>query len=100
MFNCQAEALSGRVYNQFMPSVECTMDGEWGHLVYLAVGFGLVYVAGIPVLFAVLLYRYRNRLEEYVVEMTIGFLYEDYRPQLFWFEVRRGHILDRSECGY
>ena len=51
--------------------------------------FGLTYVLGLPALFAALLYRHRAGIaaHDHQLEHWTGFLYECYRPSVFWFEL-------------
>lgn len=71
------------------PWVPCSsISEEHRTLITIALFFLFVYVIGVPVLFVgqLLYYRRRIALHDHVVEHRIGFLYETYRPEVFWFE--------------
>ena len=69
-----------------MPYLECG-SGEWLQLLLLSLALSCVCVV-LPVgLFTYLLYRFRGRLDEPKVMAQLGFLYESYRRDVYWWEL-------------
>ena len=76
-------------YMFLYPWIHCTSsNGEYVALVSLAGAFVLVYLVGVPLLFIAQLVYYRKRIlnHDILVEYRVGFLYETFKPQVFWFE--------------
>jgi hypothetical protein len=77
----------------FMPAypwIQCSWsNGEYVAIQLTTMTFFMLYVVGFPALLAVLLWYKRKqvRANETVTEIWLGFLYEDYLPSLFWFEL-------------
>lgn len=77
-----AESRSGQVYLEEFPWIVVgTSSEEYWRLLIASACFLVVYVVGIPVLFAGLIFR--NRGEGHVGE----FLWENYKPKYFYFEL-------------
>eukprot|EP01087_Luapelamoeba_hula_P003590 TRINITY_DN1338_c0_g1_i6.p1 TRINITY_DN1338_c0_g1~~TRINITY_DN1338_c0_g1_i6.p1 ORF type:complete len:1418 (-),score=229.95 TRINITY_DN1338_c0_g1_i6:3-4058(-) len=89
VFNCVADPLlNGSRYMQTLPWVQCyTATGAWPKMASMAVVMLVVYIAGIPVLFGWLLWRYRKRTQLPHVRGMLHILYYSYRPQRYWFEL-------------
>lgn len=76
------ESRSGQVYLEEFPWIMVgTSSEEYWRLLVASAFFLVVYVVGIPVLFAGLIFR--NRGEGHVGE----FLWENYKPKYFYFEL-------------
>jgi IPT/TIG domain/Transient receptor potential (TRP) ion channel/Tyrosine-protein kinase ephrin type A/B receptor-like len=66
--------------------VECRTE-RWWNYVKIDVFFILLYPLGIPCFFLGMLYFNRNRLNLPDVRVQLGFLYEAYTNDLWWFEL-------------
>jgi hypothetical protein len=53
----------------------------------MGIASSVVYVAGIPLLFATLLLAFRRHSHERRVKYWLGNLYYCYRPSMYWFEL-------------
>ena len=47
----------------------------------------IVYPIGVPAFFFVMLYRYRKRLDEIGIRAQLGFLYDAYTRDMWFFEM-------------
>ena len=82
---------SSALYMEEAQWIECSWDSSKSiyflRLFLPSVFFGVVYIIGFPVLVFVLLYRNRHQLDSHKMETMMGFLYENYKPNLWWVEV-------------
>jgi hypothetical protein len=62
-------------------------DKRWSSFVVYTTAMILVFPIGIPVIFFVMLYRHRARLSSAGVRNKLGFLYEGYEYDMWWFEL-------------
>jgi len=60
---------------------------EWMTYIGVAVLFILMYPIGVPTAFFFLLRRYKARLNEPDVQLQLGFLYEAYNSDMYYFEL-------------
>eukprot|EP01006_Ploeotia_vitrea_P035745 TRINITY_DN65931_c10_g3_i2.p1 TRINITY_DN65931_c10_g3~~TRINITY_DN65931_c10_g3_i2.p1 ORF type:complete len:506 (+),score=273.25 TRINITY_DN65931_c10_g3_i2:97-1614(+) len=67
-------------------SIQCGSD-EWLRYAYFNLVAILLYPIGIPAFFYFMLQRNRKQLHLPGVRVQLGFLYEAYSPQLWWFEM-------------
>jgi len=84
-WGCQ-KAQDGNWYSIAMPYLQCGA-GEWLQLLVLSLVLGAVVVAAPVCLFAYLLRHFRARLDEEPVLARLGFLYESYRRDVYWWEL-------------
>eukprot|EP00947_MAST-08B_sp_MAST-8B-sp1_P001648 g1648.t1 len=94
-FNCRfveeldgSETLNGRHGSWYMTadfSLRC-YDTTYNGMLALAILLMVLFVCGIPVLFAFLLYKKRHSLEEPATKKLLGMLYMSYKPEAYWFE--------------
>lgn len=61
-------------------------DEQWWDNLPLVLVYVVVYPVGILVLFGIFLFRARNKLQQRDT-LTMGFLYQAYRPSAWWFEL-------------
>ncbi|GMI37858.1 hypothetical protein TeGR_g14131, partial [Tetraparma gracilis] len=90
-FNCKSFGDDEREFMMSDQSVDCGTAKHAAYEVYAGVMM-LVYPVGIPTLYGVLLWRAREQLREEGREgqeklHKIAFLWQDYEPELWWFEV-------------
>jgi hypothetical protein len=72
------------------PWIPCSFDdARYPGLLLTAIVFFIVYSVGIPSFFGLILLRNRKRINagDPALEAKYGFLYETYRPTVFWFEL-------------
>jgi hypothetical protein len=76
-------------YMVALPWIPCDSSASPSFRALMILGyiFLLLYLLGIPVLFGYLLLRNRRDLQSPRVEAKIGFLYESYKHQVWWFEM-------------
>jgi uncharacterized membrane protein len=67
-------------------SLEC-YTSEWRQYAAYAGIMIAVYPVGIPAFFFFMLWRYRHRLEEIGTRAQLGFLYDAYTRDMWWFEM-------------
>jgi len=67
-------------------SLLCLDDDWWGYLPY-AIAFVLIYPIGVPSFFLYMLARYRYRLTEVDIRFELGFLYEAFNRNAWYFEL-------------
>lgn len=67
-------------------NIKC-QQGDWNTYAMVNIFFVFLYPVGIPVLYFALLYRIRNRSFELPARYRLGFIYESYNTNLWWFEV-------------
>ena len=94
-FNCRfveqlggQDKSNGRTGNWYMAadfSLRC-YDETYNGMLVLAVFLVVLFVFGIPILFAFLLYRRRHKLEEPETKKLLGMLYSSYKHEAYWFE--------------
>jgi hypothetical protein len=73
-----------------LPFVECSLtNGIYLPLYALSWIFFVIYFLGIPSLFALLLFRNRAEIKagSHSADSRVGFLYESFRREVFWFEM-------------
>jgi hypothetical protein len=90
-FNCKSFGDDEREFMMSDQSVDCGTAKHAAYQVYAGVMM-VVYPVGIPTLYGVLLWRAREQLREEGREgqeklHKIAFLWQDYEPELWWFEV-------------
>jgi len=86
--SCSKSPYESRQYMQEFPWIPCEWhSAEYFTLYFEAVAGFIMYVVGIPLLFAFLLYKYKDSLYEDSVRPWMGFLYENYKVKFFWFEM-------------
>eukprot|EP01087_Luapelamoeba_hula_P021213 TRINITY_DN7378_c0_g1_i6.p1 TRINITY_DN7378_c0_g1~~TRINITY_DN7378_c0_g1_i6.p1 ORF type:complete len:448 (+),score=64.01 TRINITY_DN7378_c0_g1_i6:547-1890(+) len=86
-FNCIDDPLdTSKSYVQALPWLQC-YQMTWDYLAGLSAGMLVMYTAGIPVVVAVILLYYRQRIGDPVVNDKIGFFYVCYKPRYYWFEL-------------
>jgi hypothetical protein len=83
-FACRT--VDGQAYMTVDYNLNC-YDDKWKSFVGGVVTMVLVYPIGVPLLFAVLLFRNRHRLQETKTLVSMGFLYEAYNDNAWWFEL-------------
>lgn len=74
------------------PWIPCSWAGDSPQYVWLqgiSYAFAAIYVAGIPGMLSLLLYRNRESIkaESHQTEQRMGFLYETYKPKVYFFEI-------------
>jgi hypothetical protein len=62
-------------------------DDRWRAYLPYTIIMTIVYPVGVPLLFAVLLYRSRLHLSDRGVEQRLGFLFRGYHRRFYYFEV-------------
>ena len=62
-------------------------DAEWRQYAYIDIFFIALYPVGIPVFFFILLWTNRKRLSLPDIRVQLGFLYEAYSADFWWFEL-------------
>ena len=91
-FRCIPEYEGSSVlYLEAAPWIECSVDSSksvyFWQLFVPSVVCAMAYIIGFPLLIWVMLYRNRQKLESHRVETMVGFMYENYKPRLWWVEV-------------
>jgi Leucine-rich repeat (LRR) protein len=77
------QSVDGTWWMEEMPWIRFSLDDANFFSLIIASGiFGLVYLVGVPVLFAVLIWKYHS-----VPDHASGFLFENYKPKYYWFEM-------------
>jgi hypothetical protein len=85
-FTCETQVGTNLLYLQERHWMRC--DGNAvKETRLLTIPFLIIYTAGVPALFATLLFYYRNLIHLRVVNDVIGGLYRCYRKKLFWWEL-------------
>ena len=76
------------LYLQIDMSIEC-YDDLWFNQLYYVLTMIVIYPLGIPLFFYYFLNRYyqQHRLHDLEIKMQLGFLYEAYQTQYWWFEL-------------
>ena len=73
------------------PQIQCTTDSAASpylfQLLLPSIFFVIIYIIGFPVLLWFLMYRNRNRMESPEIETMLGFVYENFKHQFWWFEI-------------
>lgn len=67
-------------------TLEC-YDSQWRQYAYIDIFFIALYPVGIPVFFFLLLWTNRKRLTLPDIRIELGFLYEAYSADFWWFEL-------------
>jgi len=78
--------IDGVSYNMSQMTIMCT-DHRYLTFLPYAIVMTFVYPIGVPLFFFWLLYRNRNRLDRYETVLSLGFLYEAYSLEVWWFEM-------------
>ncbi len=89
VFTCSPEPFTNIHYVKQLPWLQCDFSAQWGVMAILAIVFMVVYVVGVPLLFGFLLYRFRQHIHDKNTKELIGFLYESYRPNVYYFEASK-----------
>lgn len=84
MFVCRDINGKPYLFNDF--SLEC-YDSSWYYYLPYVLIMVAVYPVGIPLLFWGLLRRYQGRRHEVAIRLQLGFLYEAYNKESWWFEL-------------
>eukprot|EP00947_MAST-08B_sp_MAST-8B-sp1_P002368 g2368.t1 len=82
------DTLNGLQGNWYMTadfSLRC-YDATYNGMLALAILLVVFFAVGIPVLFAFLLHRRRDDLEDPKTKKLLGMLYSSYKPEAYWFE--------------
>ena len=66
-------------------SLICT-DPEWYGMLVPVLLVIVLFAFGMPLLFAFLLWRRRNQLDDEKTKKLLGMLYTSYKPDKYWFE--------------
>lgn len=76
-------------YFRDIPWIECSWDNSvYSSLVVSGIVFLMLYVVGIPLMFGLLLYRYRKHLHaDTPIGKAVEFLYEEFRPAMYYYEL-------------
>ena len=73
-------------YLTVLPWYSCTSQ-EYSQLFGFSIFFGLFYCIGIPLLFAVLLFRSRNTQDSKWTQQTLEFFYSNYSLKYYYMEI-------------
>jgi hypothetical protein len=84
IFMCKEVEGNSFVLNDF--TLLCGSD-EWLSFVPFAAAMTVVYPIGVPLLFFFVLRNHRNRFHEASVRLKLGFLYEAFNEDCWWFEL-------------
>lgn len=91
VFQCRRDPFEGESYMIHAPWIACSLEGEWLWLIVLSLVGATLYVLGTPLLFALLLYRSRDRLRQGTPSRgdthRIGFLFAYFTPRCYWYEL-------------
>lgn len=70
-------------------NIHCDVDGEWGQNMKAGIPAAIIISLGIPLFIFYMLRRYQkfNRLNELGVRAELGFLYDAYERQCWWWEL-------------
>eukprot|EP01103_Thecamoeba_quadrilineata_P014955 TRINITY_DN4588_c0_g1_i1.p1 TRINITY_DN4588_c0_g1~~TRINITY_DN4588_c0_g1_i1.p1 ORF type:complete len:1118 (+),score=181.32 TRINITY_DN4588_c0_g1_i1:59-3412(+) len=91
-FSCEDDPATGIAYLRAAPGFECSVTRNPHYALLLGSSLLLLvgYVLGVPLLFAVLLWLFQEDCVERNnpnVELLVGFLYWDYRPERYYWEL-------------
>jgi hypothetical protein len=78
--------IEGIDYLQADFSLTC-YNGDWNYWAKIAGAMVFVYPIGIPAFFMFMMLRYRGRLDEIGVRAELGFLYDAYTRDMWWWEM-------------
>jgi hypothetical protein len=67
-------------------TIQC-MDERWNQYLGVIITMLVIYPIGIPLIFGIVLYANRKSLMNPGVRMQLGFLYEAYNLDVWWFEL-------------
>jgi hypothetical protein len=84
-FGC-SDSIDGVNYLTKDYRLEC-FNGTWNQWLPLAFLAVIVYPFGMPTLFSFKLWQNRSRLGSPRVSNRYGFLYEQYRPEVYWWDI-------------
>lgn len=84
--SCTADRFTGLKYMTDAPAVSCSST-QYHTLELIAWPVFAIWVLGLPVFFAVLLYRNRHALHDHETEHWLGLLYENYSHHCWWWEI-------------
>jgi len=82
----QCKNVEGTYYLLSDFSLQC-YDSRWYRFVGAACLMVILYPIGIPTLFGYIIWKYRYRLDEPGIRIQMGFLYEAYWLDMWWFEL-------------
>jgi hypothetical protein len=85
IFRCR-EMADGKAYLDVEPSLMCYTDEWYANLPFAIAGF-IVYGIGIPLLFFVVLYRGRDRIDSRQFKRKFGSIFIIYRKQCWYWEI-------------
>lgn len=90
-YHCIPEEAGGASFLETAPRIQCTLDSSVSpylfQLLLPSIFFSVVYIIGFPVLLWLLLFRNRNQLHSPEMETMLGFVYENFKHQFYWFEI-------------
>ncbi|EGC34208.1 hypothetical protein DICPUDRAFT_80038 [Dictyostelium purpureum] len=87
-FPCDKDENTGESYMSFFPYIQCSNDNHTYITVQrVTIAFTIIYIVGIPLLFATLLFYNRKRLDHPNVLLMVGSIYIDYRKSVYWYEL-------------
>lgn len=69
------------------PWQSCKVEGTYATLLALSIVFFFLYTIGIPALFGILLYKYRNSINSPETSSLLGFFYVNYNPKYYYTEI-------------
>ncbi|KAM9958212.1 hypothetical protein ACTFIW_001072 [Dictyostelium discoideum] len=86
-YPCTKDQVTGESFMSFFPWQECGDNSTHNRIMRLTIAFTIIYVIGIPLLFAILLFYNRKRLDNPMILTMIGSIYIDYRKSVYWYEL-------------
>jgi hypothetical protein len=84
--SCTADPFTGEYFMTDAPAVSCESP-EYHMLQKIAWPMFILWVLGVPAVFAGLLYKNRAQLSEHETEAWLGLLYENYSAKCWWWEL-------------
>jgi hypothetical protein len=84
--SCTMDPFTGRRYMTDAPAVSCDSD-QYYTLERIAWPVFVIWVIGLPLLFAFLLWINRHHLQDHDTEAWLGLLYENYSSECWWWEL-------------
>ncbi|EGG22818.1 hypothetical protein DFA_04948 [Cavenderia fasciculata] len=86
-YSCTYDENTDQSYMSFFPWISCSHDANYQDIFKVTVSMTVLYIIGIPALFAYLLFNNRNRLDDPNVLIVVGSIYIDYRKKVWWYEL-------------
>jgi hypothetical protein len=71
----------------YYPWIKCSLQEDWGTWFGMAIFGTILYVVGIPLGLAMLLFLCRHKLDNADVKVWFGFFYYTYKRKFFWYEM-------------